>query len=118
GLAVPGGYGAVEGVLITRLKLPSFVVTLAGLLMGTGLLLFLVNTAAPNSGGTIRLSNSVLLDVEGGSMSPLFGWIVMAVAVLAAGALMITRDSRRRASHLAAPPMSVTILKVVVTAIA
>jgi len=118
GLAVPGGYGALEGVLITRLRLPSFVVTLGGLLMGTGLLLFLVNTAAPSSGGTIRLSNSVLLDIEGGSLSPLFGWIVMAVAVVAAGALMITRDARRRASHLAAPPASVTILKVVVTAIA
>ncbi len=118
GLAVPAGYGAVQGVLITRLKLPSFVVTLGGLLMGTGLLLFLVNTAAPNSGGTIRLSNSVILDIEGGSMSPLFGWIAMAAAVVAAGALMIVRDSRRRASHLAAPPMSVTILKVVVIAIA
>ncbi|MGD0553663.1 MAG: ABC transporter permease [Streptosporangiaceae bacterium] len=118
GLAVPAGYGAVQGVLITRLRLPSFVVTLGGLLMGTGLLLFLVNTAAPSSGGTIRLSNSVILDIEGGSMSPLFGWIAMAVAVVAAGALMIVRDSRRRASHLAAPPMSVTILKVAVIAIA
>jgi D-xylose transport system permease protein len=118
GLAVPAGYGAVEGVLITRLRLPSFVVTLGGLLMGTGLLLFLVDTAAPGSGGTIRLSNGVLLDIEGGSMSPLVGWVVMAVAVVAAGVVMITRDTRRRASSLAAPPLSVTILKVSLIAIA
>lgn len=118
GLAVPAAYGAIQGVLITRLQLPSFVVTLGGLLMGTGLLLFLVNTAAPNSGGTIRLSNSVLIDIEGGSMSPLFGWIAMGVAVVLSGALMIARDSRRRYSNLAAPPTSVTILKVAVIAIA
>jgi D-xylose transport system permease protein len=118
GLAVPAGYGAVQGLLITRLRLPSFVVTLGGLLMGTGLLLFLVNTAAPSSGGTIRLSNNVLLDIEFGTISPVVGWIVMAVCVLIAGALMITRDTRRRASSLAAPPLSVTILKVVLTAIA
>jgi D-xylose transport system permease protein len=93
-------------------------VTLGGLLMGTGLLLFLVNTAAPSSGGTIRLSNNVLLDIEFGTISPVVGWIVMAVCVLIAGALMITRDTRRRASSLAAPPLSVTILKVVLTAIA
>jgi D-xylose transport system permease protein len=118
GLAVPAGFGAVEGVLITRLRLPSFVVTLGGLLMGTGLLLFLVDTAAPGSGGTIRLSNSVLLDIESGSMTPVVGWIVMAVAVVVAGVMMIARDTRRRSSNLAAPPLSVTILKVVAIAVA
>jgi D-xylose transport system permease protein len=118
GLAVPAAYGAIQGILITRLRLPSFVVTLGGLLMGTGLLLFLVDTAAPGSGGTIRLNNNVLYDIEGGTMSPLVGWIVMAVIVAASGALMIARDARRRSSNLAAPPFSVTILKVAVTAIA
>jgi D-xylose transport system permease protein len=118
GLAVPAAFGAIEGVLITRLRLPSFVVTLGGLLMGTGLLLFLVDTAAPGSGGTIRLTNGVLLDIEGGSMSPVVGWVVMAVCVVAAGAIMITGDMRRRLSNLAAPPLSVTILKVAAIAVA
>jgi D-xylose transport system permease protein len=118
GLAVPAGYGAVEGILITKLRLPSFVVTLGGLLMGTGLLLYLVNVAAPNSGGTIRLTNSVLLDIESGSITPVVGWIVMAIAVVAVGAVMIVRDTKRRASNLAAPPLSVTLLKVLVIAVA
>jgi len=51
-------------------------------------------------------------------MSPAVGWIVMAVAVVLAGALFVVRDSRRRASKLAAPPASVTALKVAVMAIA
>ena len=118
GLAVPAAYSAIQGVIITWLRLPSFVVTLAGYLAGAGLLLYLVNAAAPNSGGTIRLSNAVITNIENGSLSPLAGWIVTAAAVALAGALMIIRDTRRRASNLAAPPSSVTLLKVAVMAIA
>jgi D-xylose transport system permease protein len=118
GLAFPALYSGVEGVIITWLRLPSFVVTLAGLLFGTGFVLFIINTAAPGSGGTIRLYSNVLSDIEGGSMSPLASWIVMAAAVLLAGALFVLRDNRRRASKLAAPPASVTWLKVAVMAVA
>ncbi len=118
GLAFPAVFGAVQGVIITRLRLPSFVVTLAGQLVALGFLLFIIDAAAPGSGGTIRLYSNVLSDIEGGAMSPLAGWIVMAAAVVLGGALLIVRDSRRRASKLAAPPASVTWLKVAVMAIA
>ena len=118
GLAFPAFYGLVQGVLITWLRLPSFVVALAGQLAGLGILLEVINMAAPGSGGTIRLYSNVLNDIEGGAMSPLAGWIVMAAAVALGGALMITRDSRRRAGGLAAPPASVTWLKVAAMAVA
>jgi D-xylose transport system permease protein len=118
GLAVPAAYSGLQAVIITWLRLPSFVVTLAGLLMGQGLLLFLIDTAAPGSGGTIRLSSNVINDIEGGYMNPLAGWIVMAAAVALSGVVFAMRDSRRRASNLAAPPASVTALKIVVMAIA
>ena len=118
GLAFPAVFGLVEGVIITSLRLPSFVVTLAGQLAALGILLSLINTAAPGSGGTIRLYNNVLNDIENGAMSPLTGWIVTAAAVVLGGALMLTRDSRRRAGGLAAPPPSVTWLKVAAMAVA
>ncbi len=118
GLAFPALFGLVEGVIITWLRLPSFVVTLAGQLAALGILLSLINTAAPGSGGTIRLYNNVLNDIENGAMSPLTGWIVTAAAVVLGGALMLTRDSRRRAGGLAAPPPSVTWLKVGAMAVA
>ncbi len=118
GLAVPAIFGGIEGVIITRLRLPSFVVTLAGQLLALGLLLEVMDAAAPGSGGTIRLYSNVLSDIETGSMSTVAGWIAMAAAVALAGALFIVRDGRRRASNLAAPPASVTALKVVVMAIA
>ena len=118
GLAFPALFGAVEGVIITRLRLPSFVVTLAGQLAGLGLLLYIMDQAAPNGGGTIRLYNNVLSDIEGGALSPLADWIVMAAAVVLAGALFVVRDTRRRAGGLAAPPASVTWLKVGAMAVA
>jgi D-xylose transport system permease protein len=122
GLAIPAAYGAIQGIIITRLRLPSFVVTLGGQLAGLGLLLYVMNVAAPNSGGTIRLYPGVLYDIDNsgisGSMSPTLGWIIMAAAVVAAGALFIVRDTRRRASKLAAPPASVTWLKVAAMAVA
>ena len=118
GLAFPAFYGLIQGVIITWLRLPSFVVTLAGQLAGLGILLEVINTAAPGSGGTIRLYSNVLSDIEGGAMSPLAGWIVMAAAVVLGGALLVTRDGRRRAGGLAAPPPSVTWLKVAAMAVA
>ncbi len=118
GLAIPAIFSGLEGFIVTRLRLPSFVVTLAGQLLALGLLLEVMNAAAPSGGGSIRLYNNVLSDIEGGALSPVASWIVMVVVVVLAGALFLVRDSRRRASNLTAPPLSVTVLKIVVMAIA
>ncbi len=118
GLAFPALYSGIQGVIVTWLRLPSFVVTLAGYLFGQGFLLYIINVAAPGSGGTIRLYSNVLSDIESGAMSVTAGWIVMAAAVVLAGGLFVVRDARRRASKLAAPPASVTWLKVAVMAVA
>ncbi len=117
GLAFSSAYAGVQGLIVTRLGLPSFVVTLAGYLCGFGLLLFLINTAAPNSGGTISLTNNILADIEYGSLSPVASWVVMLAAVAATAVFMIVRDARRRANRLAAPPLSVTLLKIAMMAL-
>ncbi len=116
GLAFSAAFAGIEGVIVTAFGLPSFVVTLAGYLGGYGLLLFLIDVAAPSSGGTIRLNNSILIDIEYGSLSAAASWIVMIVVVVLTAAYMITRDTRRRANKLAAPPASVTLLKIALMA--
>ncbi|HEX6933006.1 MAG TPA: ABC transporter permease [Streptosporangiaceae bacterium] len=118
GLAFCAAYAGIEAVLITWLRLPSFVVTLAGYLGGFGLLLALIDMAAPGSGGTIRLTSSVLNAIEGGSMSPTASWIVMIAAVAVAALFMGFRDVNRRRHNLAAPPIAVTILKIAAMAVA
>jgi D-xylose transport system permease protein len=108
--------GAFQGTLVIRLRLPSFVVTLAGLLGFEGVVLYLVN--ANGTGGTIRISDSVLLDLTNGNLSPTAGWIVAVVSVAIFGAITILRDRHRRRSGLVAPPLAVTILKVAAAAAA
>jgi len=108
--------GAVWGTLVIRLRLPSFVVTLAGLLGMEGVLLYLVN--ANGTGGTIRITDNVLLDVTAGNLSPVAGWILMVATVAVFAAVTILRDRHRRVSGLVAPPLAVTLLKVGVMAAA
>jgi D-xylose transport system permease protein len=118
-LAATAAYGAVQGIIITRLRLPSFVVTLAGYLGLSGVLLFLISSAGKYGlGGVINLNSNVINDIENGSLSATASWIVMIVLVALAGLMMYLRDRRRRVSGLVAPPVSITILKVAVLAIA
>jgi D-xylose transport system permease protein len=118
GLAAAAAIGFLQGMLITRLRLPSFVVTLAGLLGWEGVLIALINLQNADNGGTIRISNKVILDFVSGSLSATVGWVVMAAGVILFGVLAILRDRRRRASGLAAPPLALTALKIIATAVA
>ena len=118
-LVACGAYGALQGIVITRLRLPSFVVTLAGFLGLSGVLLSLIDaTGTIGNGGVIRLQSNVLNDIEAGALSPVASWIVMIVLVALAGLLLYSRDRRRRVSGLVAPPLSITLLKIIVIAIA
>jgi D-xylose transport system permease protein len=118
GLAATSFAGLVMGTLVTRLRLPSFVVTLAGFLGLEGLLLELIAKSGHGSGGTIPISNSTLDGITSGNLSPTAGWIVMALIVAAFAIMMVLRDRRRRTSGLAAPPVSVTAIKIAVAAVA
>jgi D-xylose transport system permease protein len=118
-LAATAAYGALQGIIITRLRLPSFVVTLAGYLGLSGVLLFLISSAGKYGlGGVINLNSNVINDIENGSLNATASWIVMIVLVALAGLMMYLRDRRRRVSGLVAPPASITLLKVAVLAIA
>ena len=111
-LAAAALYGALQGIIISRLGLPSFVVTLAGQLGLSGLLLFLIaETGNIGVGGVINLHNSVINDIEGGALNPTATWIVMLGIAVAAGAVLFYGDFRRRSAGLVAPPVSVTLLK-------
>jgi D-xylose transport system permease protein len=113
-LAVTAAYGALQGIVIAKLGLPSFVVTLAGQLGLSGLLLYLINaTGSIGSGGVISLHNSVINDIENGYLSPTATWIVLLVIAALAGLVIFYGDFRRRSAGLVAPPLSVTLLKVV-----
>jgi len=100
--------GLLHGTLITRVGLPSFVVTLAGLLGWQGVMLLILGT-----GGSLPINDEVINDIASGNLTPAAGWIVMLVVVGLFGARTWRREQRRRASGLVAPPVSLTVLKIV-----
>jgi D-xylose transport system permease protein len=119
GLAVTTAIGALQGFLITWLKLPSFVVTLAGYLGLQGVLLWLAQReAGPSGGSNIPLTNSILKDLVNGNLSPTAGWVVMIAAVVLFGTFTLLRDRRRAAAGLVAPPLAVSMLKIAAIAAA
>lgn len=99
--------GVLQGSIITRLGLPSFVVTLAGLLFWEGLTLKILG-----NGGSVLISDSIVNDIASGNLSPIAGWVVMLVIVGLFGVLTWRRDARRRTAGLVAPPPGLTALKI------
>jgi D-xylose transport system permease protein len=117
GIAVCAAIAGIEGLIIVWLRIPSFVVTLAGLLGLNGVLLWLFNeTGSVGLGGVIQNHNGFINALVSENMSPTLGWIVLIAAVVVTGAYMIIRDRRRRSHNLVAPPLSVTLLKIAVMA--
>lgn len=85
--------GYAIGTLVSRLGIPSFVVTLATFLAFQGLLLLLAG-----EGGTIRIEDPTILSVQNNNLTPTLSWIFF----IAAGALYILVglariNSRRKA---------------------
>jgi D-xylose transport system permease protein len=112
GLLVCAAIAAIQGLIIVWLKIPSFVVTLAGLLGLNGVLIWLFDASRSVSvGGTIANHDSFINAIVNENMPPVVGWIVLIAAVVLGGSFMIVRDRRRVANGLVAPPLGVTLLK-------
>jgi D-xylose transport system permease protein len=73
-IAVGAGLGLLIGTLVSRVGIPSFVVTLAAFLAFQGILLLLAG-----EGGTIPIADKTILAVENSNLTPLQGWILWAV---------------------------------------
>jgi D-xylose transport system permease protein len=114
-LAFCAGVGALQGTIITRLGIPSFVVTLAGFLIFNGVMLILL-LLGPFSGYPNLVGEDsnvqVLFNLMAGTIDPTVSWIAMAVIVVGLGATIWFGDRRRRKSGLVAPPVSLTVIKI------
>lgn len=111
--------GAAWGLFVTRLRLPSFIVTLAGYLIFNGVLLIILSygpfsgyPSLNGRGGNLR----GVYDLMWGNVTPVAGWIIMIVLVALFGFSVFARDTRRRRSGLVAPPLSLTVIKILFTA--
>ena len=112
-IAVTATLGALQGTLVTRLRIPSFIVTLAGLLGFEGVMIALLGT-----GGTIPIADDTINDLANGTLSPGGGWILTAAVLAVYAAITIGRDVQRRRRGLTTVPATLTALKLVAAAVA
>lgn len=118
GMATCAVIGVFQGTLITRLKIPSFVVTLAGLLGWQGVLIYVFDVDKGAVGGVISVTNGVIDDLVSGNMTAAAGWITLVVVVGLFSLVSVTSTARRRAQGLSAPPLSITFLTIGAVAVA
>jgi D-xylose transport system permease protein len=114
GLAVCFLIGIIQGTLVTRLRLSSLIVTLAGLLIWQGVMLIILGLAFsgyPSLAG-LNPNLQVLYNLMWGTIDPTISWIGAIVVVAAIAAVLWMSDSRRRRSGLVAPPVSLTLIKI------
>jgi D-xylose transport system permease protein len=104
--------GLFIGLLVARLGIPSFVVTLAMFLALQGLMLLIIG-----EGGTIGVQDEFILAIENNNLSPLGGWILFLVVVGGYALSTGLRMTRRRRAGLIATPMAVWTFKVVAIAV-
>src|ERR1019366_373136 len=113
-----GFIGAIQGTLVSRLRIPSFVVTLAGFLLFQGIVIVILGGAD----GTLTVSSqvpnqSVIFNLVQGVISPTASWVALAVLVLIAGTAIWIRGAARRRSGLVAPPAMLIAIRIVVLAV-
>jgi D-xylose transport system permease protein len=105
--------GLLQGFFVARVGVPSFVVTLAGLLGWNGVLLQIIG-----SSGTIVIQNSLINGIANEYMSAALSWIV-AIALVAAYTFQgLSNVYRRRQAGLPNDPMVFVIGRIVILAIA
>jgi D-xylose transport system permease protein len=104
--------GLVQGSLFTRFRIPSFVVTLAGLLTWQGALLLVLGKT-----GTVNLTNSGITDLANTFYGPVVGWIFAAVAIAAYALVTLGGHRRRLAAGVTTDPAPLLIARIVVVAV-
>ncbi|HEX4344983.1 MAG TPA: sugar ABC transporter permease [Solirubrobacteraceae bacterium] len=91
-LAVAGGclIGAVQGTIVAVVGVPSFVVTLAGLLIWQGVLLQIIG-----DGGTVVIQDQTIVNASNYFMAPVYAWIFAVIAIVAYALTTFMKERRR-----------------------
>ena len=109
-LAVTTAIGLLQGLVITKAGVPSFVVTLAGLLVWNGVVLIL--TTRYSSSGTVRIQDPTVRGIANNFLTDAWGWVVGGAVVAAYGLTQVRKSASRRARGLDAKPLVVVAAQV------
>jgi D-xylose transport system permease protein len=105
--------GTFHGLIITKIGIPSFVVTLAGLIAWNGVVLLLIG-----SRGTVVLQNDFLIGLANDFLPESTSWALWAVAVLIFAGIQLNEVRVRRKEDLGHDPFAVIGLRIATLAVA
>jgi D-xylose transport system permease protein len=106
-LAAGLGIGTLHGLIITKVGVPSFVVTLAGLLAWNGVVLLLIG-----SRGTVILQNDFVIGLANDFMDPGLAWILMIVCAALYALVQLARVRSRSRAGLQTDPLLIVALRI------
>ncbi|MFF4974915.1 sugar ABC transporter permease [Streptomyces sp. NPDC001083] len=99
--------GLVLGLLVAKVGIPSFVVTLAAFLGFQGIVLMLLK-----EGTNISIRDETILAVANNNLSPVLGWFLLAVSVGAYAAIQFRQSRNRRRRGLAPDPLTLLAVRI------
>jgi D-xylose transport system permease protein len=99
--------GTLHGLIITKIGIPSFVVTLAGLLAWNGVVLLLIGTR-----GTVVLQDSFVIGFANDFVPKTTAWILLLLAVCGFAAVQVLGLRTRARAGLENDPLLIVALRV------
>ena len=112
-LALGALIGLFNGFMITRFRIPSFVVTLAGSLTWVGVQLLVLGET-----GTINLGDNFITKLTSTFFPPLIGWAVAALAIALTAAFAFLGRMGRQRSGLPVEPIRSLFVRIGIIAAA
>lgn len=108
-VCVGAAIGCITGFLVAKVRIPSFVVTLALFLAWGGVILQLMG-----DGGTLGLHDETLFAVANGNMSTVGSWVLFVVVAGAYAGVVLNRHFSRLRQGLVAAPTTLVAIRVAV----
>lgn len=111
-LAVVALIGIIQGSIITKFRLPAFIVTLAGFLVWNGVVLIMIG-----SGGTVIVQDNFIIGIANYFLPSTVGWIVAIglVALYAVNRLLGWRGRQQRG--VSKTPLAIVIGQIVIVSL-
>jgi D-xylose transport system permease protein len=109
GILTGVGIGLLQGFWTAKLHVPSFVVTLAGLLGWQGALLFVLGDT-----GTVNLTDPIIIGIANSRLPVWLGWLIGVCLVAGYAFSLFNEQQKRLKAGVQAEPMAGLIVRVIV----
>lgn len=111
GLLVTLVIGFIQGSIITKTGAHSFVVTLAGLLTWSGVVLIL--TTSLSTAGTIVIQDDTIISIANAFLPPDWGWVLWGITIVGFLLSKISRRQSLKNNNLTLPPLTLLAVQII-----